>query len=77
MVLPGAQSQYRLKPADEYESQGACALNHTVRNYDASLTRSVLSSLRNIKLETDLTCGADMWSHFEKVIIRDPDEGGT
>lgn len=21
MVLPGAQSQYRLKPADEYESQ--------------------------------------------------------
>ena len=57
--------------------QGACALNHTARDYDASLTRSVLSSLRNIKLETDETCGADMWSHFGKVIIRDPDEGKT
>ena len=55
--------------------QGACALNDTVRDYDARLTRSVLSSLRNIKLETDVTCGADMWSHFGKVIIRDPDEG--
>jgi len=36
-----------------------------------------LSSLRCFKLETDVTCGADMWSHFGKVIIRDPDEGET
>ena len=57
--------------------QGACALNHIVRDYDASLTRSVLSSLRCFKLETDLTCQADMWSHFGKVIIQDPDEGET
>lgn len=57
--------------------QGACALNHTVSDYDAILTESVLSSLRYLKLESDLTCGADMWSHFGKVIIRDPDEGET
>ena len=57
--------------------QGACTLNHSVRDYDASLIRSVLSSLRCFKLETDLTCKADMWSHFGKVIIGDPDEGET
>lgn len=57
--------------------QGACALNDTVRDYDASLTESVLSCLRYLKLESELTCGADMWSHFGKVIIRDPDEGET
>lgn len=57
--------------------QGACALNHTVCDYDAGLTESVLSSLHYLKLESDLTCGADMWSHFGRVIIRDPDEGGS
>ena len=57
--------------------QGACALNDTESDYDASLTESVLSSLRYLKLESELTCGADMWSHFGKVIVRDPDEGET
>ena len=57
--------------------QRACALNDTESDYDASLTESVLSSLRYLKLESELTCGADMWSHFGKVIVRDPDEGET
>ena len=57
--------------------QGACALNHIVSDYDSSLTRSVLSSLRCFKLDADLTCRADMWSHFGKAIIPDPDEGET
>ncbi len=57
--------------------QGACALNHTVTDYDTSLTQSVLSSLRNIKMEIESKNyrKADMWGHLGKVIIRDPDEG--
>lgn len=60
--------------------QGACAvcaLNYAVTDYDASLTRSVLSSLRNIKMEIESKNyhKADMWGHLGKVIIRDPDEG--
>ncbi|KAL9950385.1 hypothetical protein ACROYT_G042873, partial [Oculina patagonica] len=76
MLLPGSQSQYRLKPVDEDELQGACALNHTVTDYDTSLTQSVLSSLRNIKMEIESKNyrKADMWGHLGKVIIRDPDE---
>ncbi|KAJ7392660.1 hypothetical protein OS493_010311 [Desmophyllum pertusum] len=55
----------------------ACgAQNYVLTDYDASLTRSVLSSLRDIKLEIESGNyhTADMWSHFGTVIIREPDE---
>lgn len=78
MILPGAKSQYRLKPAYEYEthSKGACEPNHK-SSYDTSLEEKALSSLREIKKEIDSGNyhTADMWCHFGRVIIRDPDEG--
>jgi len=77
MILPGAQSQYHLRPADEYEiqAQGACKLNCEA-NYDASLMENALLALHEIKQEI---CSknfhkADMWCHFGTVVIHDPDE---
>ncbi len=52
-------------------------MDNAVTDYDASLAKSALSSLRNIKLEIESKNyhKADMWGHLGKVIIRDPDEG--
>lgn len=75
MILAGARSQYRLRPADGFDLQfkGADKLHCT---YDNSLIQSALTSLQKIKQEINAKNyhKADMWCHFGRVVIRDPDE---
>lgn len=75
MILAGARSQYRLRPADGFDLQfkGACKLHYS---YDNSLIQNALLSLQKIKQEINAKNyhKADMWCHFGTVVIRDPDE---
>ena len=50
--------------------QRACALNDTESDYDASLTESVLSSLRYLKLESELTCGAILAKSSSGILMK-------
>lgn len=71
MVLPGVQSQYRLKPAEEYEHQEA---NSTAEGYHSQIMDAALKVLRQIKFETEELPKADIWCHLGKAIVRGPDE---
>ncbi|PFX18898.1 hypothetical protein AWC38_SpisGene16699 [Stylophora pistillata] len=80
ILSEGSSRQYRLKPCEEndMEVQGASSSYHdqAVADYDASIKQRVLTSLR--KLKREILSGnyhkADLWCHFGKIVIRDPDE---
>ncbi|KAJ7323742.1 Far upstream element-binding protein 3 [Desmophyllum pertusum] len=75
MMLPGSQSQYRLRPSEEYEL-GADSQGDNIPCYQADLIANALACLRKIKhdIESNKFQEADMWCHIGRVIIREPDE---
>ncbi|KAL9958476.1 hypothetical protein ACROYT_G035492 [Oculina patagonica] len=76
MVLPGSHTQYRLKPAEECETEGSCSFSRE-SSYQSQIKNDALEALRKIKRErvTEEFPKADMWCHFGTAIIRGPDEG--
>lgn len=71
MVLPGLQSQWRLKPTEDYEHQEP---NSSTDGYHSQIMDAALKALRQIKYETVQQPKADMWCHLGKAIIRGADE---
>ncbi|XP_078355398.1 uncharacterized protein LOC144640040 [Oculina patagonica] len=78
MVLPGSHTQYRLKPAEECETEESYSLSRE-SSYQLQIKKNALEALRKIKRErvTEEFAKADMWCHFGTAIIRGPDEGNV
>ncbi|CAH3113238.1 unnamed protein product [Pocillopora meandrina] len=74
----GSSSQYRLKPCEEYDmdAKGTDALDQAVAKCDDCIEKRVLTSLRSLKMkiESGNYQKADLWCHFGKIVIREPDE---
>ncbi|XP_068700394.1 uncharacterized protein [Montipora foliosa] len=75
LLLTGPQGQYRLRPAEDYESQDSFP-GRGNQYYLPKLKDEVLECLREIKRQREGTdhMKLDMWCHFGPALIRGPDE---